>query len=70
VAMEGGAGGRGVRGGRTVGDVRDEELDEAIDLEIEKVRRTTYRTNFSEGSLCCRTPRECLRGTDRHKALT
>jgi len=65
VAMAGGAGGRGVRLGRTVGDARDEELDDAIDLEIEKVRRTTYRTDFSEGSLCCWTPRECLRGTDR-----
>jgi len=50
---------------RTVGDVRDEELDDAIDLEIEKVRRTTYRTDYSERSLCCWTPRECLRGTDR-----
>ena len=29
-----------------VGDVRDEELDDAIDLEVEKVRRTTYRTDF------------------------
>ena len=51
----GGNGGRrgraGVRGGRTVGDVRDEELDDAIDLEIEKVRRTACRTNFSEGSV-------------------
>ena len=25
--------------------MRDEELDDAIDFEIEKVRRTTYRTN-------------------------
>ena len=40
-------------GMRTVGDVRDEELDDAIDLEIEEVRRTTYHTDFSEGSLCC-----------------
>ena len=64
MAMEGGAEGRGVRGDRTVGDVHDEELDDAIDLETEKVRRTTYRTDFSEGSLCCWTPRECLRGTD------
>ena len=63
--MEGGAGGRGFRGGRTVGYVRDEELTDAIDVEVEKVRRTTYRTDFSEGSLCCWTPRECLRGTDR-----
>ena len=37
--MQGGAAGRGVRGGRTVGDVRDEELDDAIDMEIEKVRQ-------------------------------
>ena len=57
--------GRGVRGVRTVGDVCEEELDDAIDLEIAKVRCTTYRTNFSEGSLCCWTPTECLRGTDR-----
>ena len=49
MAMEGGAGGLRVRGGRTIGDVRDDELDDAIDLEIEKVRRTTYRTDFSEG---------------------
>ena len=63
VAMEGGAGGRGVRWGRAVGDVCDEELDDVI--EIEKVRRTTYRTDFSEGSLCCWTPRECLWGTGR-----
>ena len=48
-----------------VGDVRDGTLDEAINSEIEKVRRTTYRTDFSEGSLCCWTPRECLRRTDR-----
>ena len=32
MAMEGGAGGRGFRGVRAVGDVRDEELDDAIDL--------------------------------------
>ena len=43
--MEGGAGGWGVRGGRTVGDVHDEELDDVMDLETEKVRRTTYRTD-------------------------
>ena len=60
MAMERGAGGLGVQGERTVGDMRDEELDDAIDSEIEKVRRTTYRTDFSEGSLCCWTPRECL----------
>ena len=65
MVMEGGAGGRGVRGGRTEEDVRDEKLDTAIDLAIEKVRRTTYRTDFFEGSLCCWTPRQCLRGTDR-----
>ena len=64
VALEGGAGELRVRGGRTIGDVRDNELDDAIDLKIEKVRRTTYRTDFSEGSLCCWT-RECLQGTDR-----
>ena len=58
VAMEGGAAGRGGRGGRTVEDARDEELDDAIDLEIEKVHCTTYRTDFSEGPLCCWTPRE------------
>ena len=63
--MEGGAAGRGVRGGRTVEDARDEELDDAIYTENEKVRRITYRTDFSEGLLCCWTPRECLRGTDR-----
>ena len=34
--MEGGGGGRGIRGGHTVGYVFDEELDAAIDLEIEK----------------------------------
>ena len=51
--MEAGAGGRGVRGGRTVGDVCDEVLDDAIDMAIEKVRSTTYCTDFSEGSLCC-----------------
>jgi hypothetical protein len=45
--------------------VRDEELTDAIDVEVEKVRRTTYRPDFSEGSLCCWTPRECLRGTVR-----
>jgi len=63
--LSGGAGGRGLRGGRTVGDARDEELTDAIDMEIEKARRTTYRTDFSEGSLCSWTPRECLQGTDR-----
>ena len=63
--MEGRAGGRGVRGGSTVGEVRDENLDDAIDLETEKVHHTTYCTDFSEGSLCCWTPRERLRGTDR-----
>ena len=31
LGVEGGAGGRGVRGRRTVGDVCDEELDDAID---------------------------------------
>jgi hypothetical protein len=38
----------------------DEELDDAIDLEIEKVRHTTCRAFFSEGSLGCWAPRECL----------
>ena len=52
--MEGGVGGQGARGRRTVGDVRDEELDDAMDLEIEKVHRTTYRTDFYGGSLCFR----------------
>jgi len=61
--MEGGAAGRGGGGGRTAGDVHNEELDDANHLAIEKVRRATYRTDFSEGSLCCWTPRECLRGT-------
>ena len=65
MAIEGGAGGLGVWAGRTAGDVRDEVMDDAINLEIEKVRRSTYRTEFSEGSLCCLTPWECLRGTDR-----
>jgi len=65
VAREGCAGVMGMRGVRTAGHVSDEELDDAIDLEVEKVRRTTYRTEFSEGSLCCLTPWECLRGTDR-----
>ena len=55
----------GLGGGHMVGDMHDEELDDSIDLEIEKVRRTTYRTDFSEGSLGCWTPRQCLRGTDR-----
>ena len=62
MAMEGVAAGRGVRGGRTVADLRHKELNDAIDLEIEKVRRTTYRTDFSEGSLCCWTPRELSAG--------
>ena len=65
MATQGGVGGRGVGGECKVGDVRDEELDEAIDLEVEKVRLTTYRTDFSEGSLYCWTPRECLQGSDR-----
>ena len=65
MAMEGCARVMGIRGARTAGHVSDEELDDAIDLEIEEVRRTTYRTDFSEGSLCCLTPWECLRGTDR-----
>jgi len=34
--------------------VRDKELDDAMDLEIEKVHRTTYRTDFYGGSLCFR----------------
>jgi len=70
VVMAGGAGGRGFQGGRTVGDLRDEELGTAIDLEIEKVRRTTYRPDFSRGSLCCWTTRECLRGTSPTLAVT
>jgi len=57
-------GGNG-RGVRTAEHVRNEELDGGIYLEIEKVRRTTYRTESSEGSLCCWIPRKCLRGTDR-----
>ena len=65
MAIEGGAGGLGGWEGRTVGDVRDEELADTIDMEIEKGRRAIYRTDFSEGSLCCWTPRECLQGTDR-----
>ena len=76
MAIEGGAGGRGVRVGRTIGDVREEELDDTIDLEIEKVRRTAYHTEFSTGSLCsmgslqflmrcCWTPRKWLRGNDQ-----
>ena len=34
--MEGDTGGRESRGRRTAGDVRDEELDDAIDFEIEE----------------------------------
>ena len=64
MATEGGAGGRGGRGERTAGDLRDEELDNAIDMEIEKVRCTTYHTDLSEGLLSCWIPWECLRGTD------
>ena len=47
-----------------VRDLRDEELDDAIDMEIEKVRRTTYRTDFSEGSLSelCAGPRGSVCG--------
>ena len=65
MAMEGCAVVMAIRGARTAGHVSDEELDDGNDLEVEKVSRTTYRTDFSEGSLCCWTPRECLRGTDR-----
>ena len=36
-----------------VGNVGDEELDDAIDSDIEKVRRTTCRTDFSEELLGC-----------------
>jgi len=63
---DGGRRGRaGFPWGRTAGDVCEGELNDGIDLAIEKLRRTTYRTDFSEGSHCCWTPRECLRGTDR-----
>jgi hypothetical protein len=65
VAMEGCAGVMGIRGARTAGHLRDEKLDDVIDLEIEKVRRTTCPADFSEGSLCCLTPWECLQATDR-----
>ena len=37
--------------GRAVGDVREDAVDDAIDLEIEKVRCTICRADFSEGSL-------------------
>ena len=49
--MKGGAEGRGVRRGLEVAQVRYEGLDDAIDLEIEKVRRTTCRTDFCDGLL-------------------
>ena len=38
--MDGGAGGWGHRAVAKEADVRDEELETAIDMEIEKVRRT------------------------------
>ena len=38
--MKGGAGGRGHRAVAKEADVRDEELDNAFDMEIGKVRRT------------------------------
>ena len=42
-------GGGGVRGGRKMGDVHDEGLDDAIDLEIEKVRRTPLAARITAG---------------------
>jgi hypothetical protein len=74
--MEGGPRGRGFRAAARVGDVRDEELDDAIDLEIEKVRRTPCVRISVKGLLgpgCERgatrrpatRPSEGLRGTDR-----
>ena len=47
MATEEGAGGRGGREGRKGRDMGDEELDDAIDFEFKRVRRTTYRTDFS-----------------------
>ena len=67
-ALSGNGGGVGGQGGRavaTVGYVGDEELDDAMDLDIEKARRTTCRTDFSEGSLGRWTPGDCLRETGR-----
>ena len=61
----GGAGGQGARAVATVGYVGDEEVNDAMDLDIEKVRHTTCRTDFSEGSLGCWNPGDCLRETDR-----
>ena len=61
----GGAAGQGVWAVAKVGYVGDEKLDDATVLEIEKVRRTTCRSNFSQGSLDCWIPRECPRRTDR-----
>jgi len=59
VGMEGGAGEGKARWGRRLGDLRDEGLEDAIDLEIEKVRRTTCCTDFFEGS--SDSPRETAR---------
>jgi len=66
----GGNGGRrgreGVRRGRKEGDGRGEELDDNTDLEIHKeIAPSALAKDFSEGSLGCWTPRECLRETDR-----
>jgi hypothetical protein len=49
--MEGGAGGRGARAVAKVGDVRDGELDDAIDLEIEKVHGSHCARNSFNGLL-------------------
>ena len=54
--LEEGAGGQGARLVAMVGDLVDEELDDAIDLQIYKVRHTTCRADFSEVSLGCWTP--------------
>ena len=64
--MEGGAEGRGFGGWRKVGDVRGEELDDVIDLEVQKeTAPSALAKDFSEGSLGCWTPSDCLRETDR-----
>ena len=63
--MERGAGGRRGWGRRKVGGVRDEELNDAIDLDIERVRRPTCRTDCSGRSFAYWTPGDYLWKTGR-----